>query len=63
MKTERKRRRGNQTWVIYHLNYCRDKPKPDYFSQTFFCSIDYYFFNNVCIFKETEGAEKNDHGG
>ena len=34
MKTERKRR-GNQTWVIYHLNYWRDKPKPNYFRQTF----------------------------
>ena len=34
MKTEiKKRRRGNQTWVIYHLNYCRDKPKPNYFGQ------------------------------
>ena len=36
IKTERKKRRGNQTWVICHLNYCRDEPKPNYFGQTFF---------------------------
>ena len=62
MKTERKKRRGNQTWVIYHLNYCRDKPKLNYLGQIFF-SIGYCFFNNVGIFKETEDAEKYDHRG
>ena len=41
---DRKKRRGNQTWVIYSLNYCSDKPKPNYFGQTFF-STDYCFYN------------------
>ena len=56
MKTERKRRRGNQRWVIYHLN-CRDRPKPSWPN---IFSNGYCFCNYFGIFKEIDDADNID---
>ena len=36
MKTERKKEKKGKSNMSYELNYCRDKPKSNYFGQIFF---------------------------
>ena len=45
------------TWIIAEINQSLTILTKHFFS------IGYCFFNNVGIFKETEDAEKYDHGG